>query len=237
MTQDDVVLAERLSQDLRRAMVDNQIRTFDVTDQHVLDAFYRLPREKFLPAELQPLAYSDAQITLKPAAGDRDGRALLPPLFLARLIQGAALDPTNRVLVVAGATGYAAALLASLASSVVALDSDAALSQAAAANLAALGLSNVECVTGPLVEGYAKGAPYDVILVEGAVEGNLEVLFAQLAPKGRLVTIEAKLGAATRRTGKAMRFDNVAGETSARALFDATVPVLQEFREIPQFSF
>jgi protein-L-isoaspartate(D-aspartate) O-methyltransferase len=65
----------------------------------------------------------------------------------------------------------------------------------------------------------------------------LEILLSQLAPKGRLVTIETKLGAATRRAGKAMRFDNVAGSISARALFDATVPVLPEFRELPQFTF
>jgi protein-L-isoaspartate(D-aspartate) O-methyltransferase len=76
-----------------------------------------------------------------------------------------------------------------------------------------------------------------VIFVNGAVECNLERLFEQLAPDGSLVTIEAKSSTATRRSGKAMRFDKFAGEISPRALFDATVPVLPEFRAAPTFLF
>ncbi|WP_131193779.1 protein-L-isoaspartate O-methyltransferase family protein [Lichenihabitans psoromatis] len=237
MAQDEVARAERVSHDLRRVMVDNQVRTFDVTDQRVLEAFYLIPRDKFLPANLQSLAYSDAQIALKPAEANAESRVLLPPMFLAKLMQGATIDINDRVLLVASATGYAAAILAELTTSVVALESDAAMSGTAAANLLALGLSNVTCVTGPLAKGYAEGAPYDLILVDGAVECNLDALFAQLAPKGRLLTIETMSSGATRRSGKATRFDNVGGEMSARALFDATVPVLPEFRDAPRFNF
>ncbi len=233
--QDEVARPEHISHDLRRAMVDNQVRTFDVTDQRVLEVMYLIPRENFLPPELGSLAYSDAQITLK-CSQDED-RVLMPPMFLAKLIQNARLDVTSRALVVASCTGYAAALVAELATSVVALDCEPAFSDVAARQLADLGLNNIEVVTGPLTEGHAAGAPYDVILIDGAVETKLQTLFGQLAPGGRLVTIETKSSTATRRSGKAMRYDNVGGEISGRAIFDATVPVLAAFRDAPVFVF
>ena len=159
-------------------------------------------------------------------------------MFLARLVQGATVEPGRRTLLVAGGSGYAAAVLAELTGSVVALESDPALSAMAARYLDGLGLSGVvDVVTGPLAEGHPQGAPYDLILVGGAVETNLEALFAQVAPKGCLVCIETRSGTATRRTGKAMRFDRVDGEMSGRTLFDASVPVIQEFRAEPKFTF
>lgn len=236
MVQDDAVKMDRDAYDLRRAMVDNQVRTFDVTDQRVLEVMYLIPRDKFLPLDLGSLAYSDAQITLPSSSGD-DDRVLMPPMFLAKLIQNARIDVSSKALVVASATGYAAAILAELVASVVALDTDAAFSAVASQQLAALGLTNVEVVTGALAQGHAPGAPYDVILIDGAVEVNLETLLAQLAPGGCLVTISTQDSTATRRSGKAMRYDNVAGEISGRALFDATVPVLSAFRHGPTFEF
>ena len=237
MVQDGASLAERKSQDLRRMMVDNQIRTFDVTDQRVLEAFYLLPRETSLPADLASLAYSDAAIRL-PAPAGRDARVLLPPLFLAKLIQGATVSAGQKVLLVGGGSGYAAAILAELTGSVVQLESDAALNEAASHYLATLGLDSlVTLVTGPLADGHAAGGPYDVVFIQGAVEQNLDKLFAQLTPRGCLICIETKLRPATRRSGKAMRFDVVGGEPSGRALFDASTPVLEEFRERPAFVF
>lgn len=235
MMQDEAARAERMSYGLRRAMVDNQVRTFDVTDQRLLEAMYAVPREKFLPGEFDTLAYSDASITLK--TGQGDGRVLMPPMFLGKMIQNARVDATSRVLVVAGATGYAAALMAKLARSVVTLDSDPGFGEAARKALFGLGYGNVEVATGPMTEGHAAGAPYGVILVNGGVECNLGALFTQLAPGGCLVTIEARPGRESRRVGKATRFDNVGGEISPKMLFDATVPILPEFREKPAFVF
>lgn len=226
--------AERASYDLRRVMVDNQVRTFDVTDQRVLEALYRTPREPFLPAGLRPLAYSDAPLTL-PVSDGGEGRVQMAPMFLAKLIQNSRYDARARALVVASATGYAAAILAQLVAAVTALDSDPAFGEAARDTLR--GFPNVEVVTGPMIEGCPSNAPYDVILVNGAVEGGLQALFGQLAPGGSLVVIDAKAGNATRRSGKATRYDNVAGGISARALFDATLPVLPTFRQAPAFTF
>lgn len=238
MANDGVAPAQRGSTDLRRMMVDNQIRTFDVTDQRVLEVFYLLPRETSLTPALASLAYSDAQIVLKSSQPGRDGRVLLPPMFLAKLVQGATPEVGHRTLVVAGGSGYAAAVMAELTGSVVALESDPALSAMAARYLDDLGMGGVaEVVTGPLAAGHPEKAPYDLILVSGAVETHLDALFAQLAPKGRLVCIETRSAEATRRTGKAMRFDRVNGEMSGRTLFDASVPVIQEFRAEPSFTF
>lgn len=232
MTQDQA--AERASYELRRVMVDNQIRTFEVTDQRLLDILYQTPRESFLPAFLKPLAYSDVPLTL-PAGDGGEGRVLMPPMILARMIQNARYEATSRALVVASATGYAAAVLAPLVASVTALDSDSAFSEAA--RQAVGSRENIEVVTGRMPAGHAAGAPYDVILVNGAVEDNMDGLFGQLAPGGSLVVVDAKFGTATRRSGRAMRYDNVAGDISPRALFDATLPVLPEFRRAAAFAF
>lgn len=217
----------------RRAMVDGQIRTFDVTDQAVIQAFLEVPRELFVPAEWRSLAYSDAVLTLKGASA----RVMLQPMHLARLLQGAAVQSTDRALVVAGGTGYAACVLAHLVAHVVTLDSDAAFSAKAAALVKGLGVGNVDAVTGDVVAGHAGQGPYDIILVPGAVETNLDTLFGQLSPTGRLVTIETKTGEATRRAGKAIRFQRIAGDISVRPLFDATAPAVPEFLSSAKFEF
>lgn len=227
------VASEQVSSTLRRAMVDGQIRTFDVTDQAVIQAFLKVPRELFLPLALRNLAYSDAVLTLKGASP----RAMLQPMHLARLMQGASLQPADRVLVVAGATGYPACLMAQLAAHVVTLDSDASFTEVAADLSREIGLANVEAVTGDLVAGYAAKAPYDVILIQGAVEAKLEALFDQLSPSGRIVAIDTKGGDATRRTGRAIRLRRIAGDISVRPLFDATTPVLSEFSAVDNFVF
>ena len=226
------------AEDLRRMMVDGQIRTFDVTDQRVLEVFYRTPREGSLPAALVPLAYSDAALVLPAADPGRQGRALMQPMFLAKLLQNATLAETDGVLVVAGASGYAAALVAPLVARVVPPDSDPQMTTLAARYLAdhAIG-GTAEAVTGPLTGGHPAGAPYDKIIVHGAVEHGLEALFAQLAPGGALLTVETRRNQATRRSGKAVRYDKLSGGMSERTLFDATVPVLEAFRAPEAFVF
>ncbi len=221
----------------RRAMVDGQIRTFDVTDQNVIEAFDLLPRERFLPADVRTLAYSDRALALKSSTVGTPERVMLAPMHLARMIQSADVRPQDRVLVVAGGTGYAGCLLAHIASSVVTLESEPEFTAAAAANARDLGFSNVDAVTGSLSEGVQTGAPYDVILVQGAVETGLDRLLQQLAPDGRLIAIETMLGGASRRSGKVIRFQRVGREISERAVFDATAPVIPEFRHRPGFVF
>lgn len=226
-----------LSTERRRTMVDCQVRTFDVTDKAVLARMLEVPRELFLPPELDPLAYSDGVLEVRPGDPAEKPRTLLPPFMLARLIQGANVDTSDKVLDVAGGTGYTAAILTGLAGSVVTLESDAKLHKLARANLDRLGSTAVATVHGPLAAGVPAEAPFDVILVNGAVEANLDPLLGQLRAGGRLVVISRQPEDRTGRASKAVRYDRIDSATGYRVLFDASVPVLEEFRRKEEFTF
>ena len=213
----------------RQTMVDCQIRTFDVTDQDVIGRFEAVAREVFLPASLRPLAYSDAALEVR-ANGAL--RIMLAPLVLARMLQGAAVRASDRVLDVAGGAGYSAALLAGLAREVIALESLGELSAAAGSNLSAAGISNAKTVTGSL-DGATLSGHFDLIFINGAVEDNFEPLLGKLSPGGRLSAVRKIAG----QTGKVTRFEKIAGETSQRVLFDASVPVLDAFVRHQSFIF
>jgi protein-L-isoaspartate(D-aspartate) O-methyltransferase len=232
-------VAEDLSQSAlrRRTMVECQIRTFDVTDQQVLARMLDVPRENFLPEELAPLAYSDIGLQLKPAEPGGERRTLLPPFVLARLIQAAGVSSADNVLDVAPGSGYSSALLAGLAGRVVALESDHALYRALRSNLDAYGLRNVRTVLGPLAKGAPAEAPFDLILINGAVEASLDALFAQLKEGGRLLAIKRLPHDPTGRAGKAVRYEKIRGATGYRVLFDASSPVLKAFRNSEEFTF
>ncbi len=210
----------------RRMMVDNQIRTYDVTDLRIIAAALELPRERYVAPEQAGLAYLDLDIPLGkgPAA-----RHLLKPATLARLVQALELDAEDEVLDVGCTTGYSSALLARLAASVVALEEDATLAQQAEAALASEG--NVVLVRGPLTAGWRARAPYDAILLNGATEVVPEALCAQLKPGGRLVCILGRL------PGKAMIYRRNSEDVSGRALFDAAAPIVPGFRQTPAFAF
>lgn len=216
---------------LRRTMVERQLRPFDVHDVPVLTRFLDVPREIFLPAPLVPLAYSDLAMTVK----GNEARWLAPPLVLARLLQEADIRPEHRVLDVAGGTGFPAALLFGLAAHVTALECDEELAAQTRANLAAVGADAVTVVTGPLEAGAPDDAPFDVILVHGAVEAGLDALFAQLAPNGRLLAYKRPEPA---EGVKAVRFERCDGKAAGeRILFDAAAPVLKAFAKAPAFVF
>ena len=208
----------------RRVMVENQIRPFDVTDLAVLAAFEEVPRERFVPPQGRDLAYSDREAPLS-----APGRYLLAPMVLARMIQGAGVAPDAHVLDVAGGTGYSAAVLARLARSVAALEPDPGLAALAREALAGTGVTPVE---GPIEDGVPTGAPYDVILVNGAVEVEPRSLFEQLAQDGRLVCV---LGAG--RAAKVMLYRRTGDDIGGWPLFDAAAPLLPAFRHAPAFVF
>lgn len=217
---------------VRRTMVERQLRPYDVTDVPLLQRFLDIPRELFLPVEHAPLAYSDLAITLKGAGGQK--RGLLPPLVLARLLQGAAIRPLEKVLDIGGG-GYSAALLAGLASDVVALESDPDLAARARSGLAAVGATNVRVETGAHERGFPAAGPYDAILIYGAVEDGYAPLFDQLTPDGRLLaiaTLEAGAGQ------QVVRFERHQGRAAGeRPLFSASAAVLKGFEKAPAFAF
>jgi protein-L-isoaspartate(D-aspartate) O-methyltransferase len=224
------------SKSQRQTMVDCQIRTYEVTDQLVIDRFLTVPREHFLPAAFRDLAYSDIGFTI-PGLGGSDGRYLLPPLTLARLIQGGRVAADDRVLDVASGSGYSTAILAGLTAKVVALESDAAACRDLDDRLSAFGAGAVKTVVGPLELGARSEGPFDVILVNGSVETGLEQLFAQLADGGRLLAIQRAANDPTGRAAKAMRYEKSGGEVSGRFLFDAFAPVLPGFKKLAAFVF
>src|SRR5579863_8164316 len=147
----------------RLNMVEGQLRTNKVIDEAVLEGFLTVPRERFVPAALRGIAYIDDDVPLG------NGRVLIEPLVLARLLQLAEISKTDKVCEIGCATGYATAILAGIAASVVALESDEQLIAAARRNLATLGCGNVELHEGALNAGWRGAAPYDVILINGGV--------------------------------------------------------------------
>ena len=213
----------------RQTMVDTQIRTGDVTDQHVLEAFLAVPREAFLPDSQRTLAYRDRAVEV---AGRRGGtkRFLQDPMVLAKLLQLADLEDAPRALVVGCATGYSAALVAELVGEVFALESDPALLEVARSALAAF--PKVTVVAGELTAGWPAGAPYDVVVIDGAVEVVPEALRQQVREGGRLVAIVG-----TGMAGKAMLFRRVDGDFSGCPAFDAPAPLLPGFEKPPRFVF
>lgn len=213
----------------RRMMVDGQIRTSDVTDTRILVAFGEIPRERFVPPPLADLAYLDKDLRI---SDGEQPRYLLKPMVLARLIQALDLGSRDKVLDVACGTGYSGAIMAKLAGHVVGLDSDPALTKAAARALQELGVANASFTTGPLPAGAPAEAPYDAILINGKVERPSETILDQLAHGGRLVCV-VRHGP----IGRATLYRSVGGDVSGRALFDAAAPVLPEFTTPPAFVF
>jgi protein-L-isoaspartate(D-aspartate) O-methyltransferase len=183
-----------------------------------------VPRERFVPASAAALAYLDLEMAVAP------GRRLLKPMVLAKLIHAADLAGTDKVLDVGCASGYGAALLAQIAGQVVALEQDAGLGKMAATALA--GTPNVSVVSGPLTVGWAQGAPYDAILVEGATEVEPQSFCTQLKEGGRLVCV---LGSGP--NAKAMLYRRSGGELSGRPIFDAKAALLPGFAKTPVFAF
>jgi protein-L-isoaspartate(D-aspartate) O-methyltransferase len=208
----------------RRHMVDGQVRTADVTDLRVITAMQEVPRERFVPPSATALAYLDLDL----AVGE--GRRLLKPMVLAKMIHAADLAGADRVLDVGCATGYAAAVLAQIAGEVVALEEDADLAKMAKIVLA--GSTNVSVVSGPLAAGWPSGAPYDVILLEGATEVEPHAFCTQLKDGGRLVCV---LGSGP--NAKAMLYRRSGGELGGRPIFDAAAPVLPGFEKKAVFAF
>jgi protein-L-isoaspartate(D-aspartate) O-methyltransferase len=211
----------------RHNMVECQIRTNHVTDAHVIDALRTIPREVFVSEPLKGVAYVDDEIALE------RGRFILDPMVFARMIAAARIRPGEIVLDVGCGSGYSAAVLASLATTVIATESDPGLAERAVGLLAGLGIDNVAVIAGSLVDGAAAHGPYNVIVVEGATPDVPEVLANQLAEGGRMVSIVAR----TSGLGHATLTMKIAGNLSSRVLFEAASLPLPGFEKQANFVF
>jgi len=216
----------------RRKMVDSQLRTHDVTDVEILNAMGSVERENFIPAARRSLSYLDDHVEVASSSGDAPARHLMAPSVMAKLLQAAEIQADDIVLVVGCTTGYAAAIVARLAGSVVALECDDALAEQASETLLETSADNAAVVTGPLADGWPKEGPYDVILLIGAVDQVPEALLAQLREGGRLVAVEGHGGSGVSRV-----HTRSAELVSSRFAFNASVPALPGFETKSEFVF
>jgi len=203
----------------RRAMVDNQLRPEGVTDRGVLAAMGSVERERFVPAEARALAYFDRPLKVAP------GRAMMPPAALGRLMSELAPKAGERALVVGSGTGYSAALLRTIGVEVIALESDASLAAAASK-------AGVDTVVGDLRKGWAKSAPFDLVLLDGAVEEIPGVIVKQLREGGRLAGAIVDEGVSRLVVGRAS-----GGALGLRSIADAEVEQLPGFERPRAFTF
>lgn len=214
-------------------MLLSQLMTGNILKPEILSAIQSVPREMFVPAAMKHAAYVDDDIELA------QGRYLCEPLVFARLIDLAQIKPEHTVLDVAAANGYSAAVISHLAARVVVLEENKDLAETARASLASLNVQNTQVVTASLTAGYSAGAPYDVIIIEGAVHFVPPALAAQLAEGGRIVTVEnraARPGTACG-IGKAVVYRKIAGKLNRTEHFDASVPLLSSFTTKTGFVF
>jgi protein-L-isoaspartate(D-aspartate) O-methyltransferase len=211
----------------RRNMVECQIRTNKVTDQRLIDALAEIPRERFVPKAYRGVAYIDEDV---PLGGKR---FLMEPMVLARLIQSARVRASDSVLDVGCATGYATAILGRLAAGVVGLERDGAMVAQANQLLTELGIDNAAAIEGSLEAGHPKQAPYDVIVLGGAVDHVPESLTAQLAEGGRLVGVVIDAGG----VGRATLVSRIGGVLAQRQVFDAGTHRLPGFERVAGFVF
>ena len=211
----------------RRNMVESQVRTNKVTDLRVLDRMKTLPRELFVPKSMRSLAYCDECLSIG------DGRYLMEPCALARLLQSAALQPSDVALVIGCGTGYSAALLSGMAATVFAIDSDPKLTAEATEVLADLSIDNVVVETRSHRDGWPEQGLFDVILIDGAVPEVPATILDQLAEGGRLVTIVQEGEA----VGRGVLYGKRFGSVSHCALFDALVGPCPGFEQKAGFVF
>ena len=207
-------------------MVDTQVRPSDVTKFPIIDALLTVPREEFVPDAKRDAAYVGENIAIG------DGRVLLEPRTLAKMLDAADVQRGDIVLDLGCGLGYSTAVLAHTAEFVVAVEENAERVEEAQANLLAQGIDNAAVFSGALVEGAAKNGPYDLIMLQGAVETVPDSLLAQIKEGGRIVAIFAEGALGVVRLGR-----KIDGVVTWRMIFNATAPVLPGFAKEAAFTF
>lgn len=216
----------------RSNMITGQLRPGGVTDKKILEAMSRIPRETFVKTAQVGIAYADQDIRLK------NGRYLLKPLVLARLLQAAKITPSDRVLELAPATGYSTVVLAALTSSIFSVESDAELLKEAEKNIGRFAPGKAFLLAGAPVEGCASHAPFDVIFINGSVEYIPEFLFEQLSEGGRVVTVVRHFGAAqTARASQARIYRKERNGSTSVSICAASAQPVPGLSDSSRFAF
>jgi protein-L-isoaspartate(D-aspartate) O-methyltransferase len=211
----------------RHNMVEQQIRTWEVLDQSVLDLLYAVPREAFVPAAYRSLAFADLEIPIG------EGEKMMTPKMEARIVQELALRRSDRVLEVGTGSGYLTALLARCASHVHSLEIRPALAAFGRANLERDGVDNVTLEVGDGARGDARRAPYDAIVLTGSTPLLPVGLREQLAPGGRLFAVVGDPPVMVARLVTC----TAPGAWRSIELFDTVLAPLQNAARPPRFRF
>jgi protein-L-isoaspartate(D-aspartate) O-methyltransferase len=208
----------------RVMMVDTQVRPSDVTKFPIIAAMLAVPREVYLPAERREAAYVGENVAIGA------GRVVLEARTLAKLLDALDVQADELVLDVGCGLGYSAAVIARLADAVIAVEEDAGHAAAAQRTLNEEGVDNAAVITGPLIAGSPKHAPYDAIIIQGGVETIPAAILDQLKDGGRIAALfmEGALGVA--RIG--YKSDD---RMTWRSVFNASAPVLAGFRTARPF--
>lgn len=212
----------------RRQLVDGQLRTADVNDKALLAAILETSRLPFVREADKAFAYIDRDLTVSPT-GAAVQRSMLAPMVFGRMAQAAAVQEGDRVLDIAVGSGWSSAVLSHMAAHVVALDN---VEMVAVARQALGSNPKIELVAGDLAKGVPGHGPFDVIIVEGAIEVEPTALLNQLADGGRLVAVFGK-----GQSGRITLWSRSGTETGSVALLNAAAPLLPEFEKKKGFVF
>ena len=215
----------------RTNMVEQQIRTWDVLDQDILDLLYVVPREEFVPQKHRELAFSDMEIPIE--EGVKGGERMWQPKMEARVLQELDVRKTDRVLEVGTGSGYFTALLSHRAAQVVSVEIKPALAAFGRANLERHGTDNVTLEIGDAARGWAAHAPYDVIVLTGSTPLLPPGVLEQLAPGGRLFAVVGEAPAMSARL--VLSFE--AGAIRSSTLFETVIAPLVNAERPPRFRF
>ncbi len=215
----------------RKNMVESQVRPSDITDRRIMRAMLDLPREAFCPTSQVATAYRDEMLRLNDEKGPR-ARFAVAPRVLAKLLQALDLGDGDSVLEIGTGTGYAAAVLGRIAAKVMAIEVDAGLAAAARKALAQTASANVTVIEGDLAGGHAAGAPYDAILISGAVAQVPRAILDQLKDGGRLAAVVTDGG-----IGRVTQWRRIGGTFDGRVICEAGAPQLAGFEKPKEFVF
>lgn len=213
-------------QNRRTLMVDTQVRPSDVTKFPIIDALLNVAREDYVPDSKREAAYIGENIDIG------EGRVLLEPRTLAKMLDAADIQRTDVVLDLGCGLGYSTAVLALMAEFVVAVEDDSARAEEAQQNLSSYGVDNAAVFEGPLADGAAKNGPYDLIMLQGAVEVMPQALVEQVKEGGRIIAIFADGALGVVRIGR-----KIDGVMNWRMAFNAAAPVLSGFAKEAEFTF
>ncbi len=222
-------ITEESIEELRFNMVECQLKPAGVRDYRLTGQIGQVQREAFVVGTARDIAYADIELSCM--AGEFERKMMTPTAF-ALMAELAEINADDVVLDIAGGSGYTAAVLAGLASTVIALEEDEAMVEKAGGIWQELGIDNAVAVCGPLKEGQAKQGPFDVIFINGCIEQMPDALMAQLAENGRLVCAHAVDG-----SQKAHIYRRIGDGISTKIAFDVAVPHLSVFDPAPQFEF